>query len=237
LSDTRTRVLDAALASLAGNGFSGTTARAIAQIGGFAPGVIYYHFADLDDLLVAALAYSSESRARRYRSELSGVDKAATAVEVLRRLYSEDADVGHIAAVQEIYAGARSGSALAAQLALETRRWEELAEELLTALLRGKPLAAAVRVRVAASAAVAFYLGMETLTHLDGDRSRPAQLFDQAARLAAVFDKIPRMRRRAQRPPDTAPRAPAPPGDRPASAAGGGPDPGAGPRPPPHPAR
>ena len=87
---------------------------------------------------------------------------------MLRRLYTEDADVGHIAAVQEIYAGARPGSALAAQLALETRRWEELAEELLTALLRGKPLAAAVRVRVAASAAVAFYLGMETLTHLDG---------------------------------------------------------------------
>ena len=45
----------------------------------------------------------------------------------------------------------------------------------------------------AASAAVAFYIGMETLTHLDGDRARPAQLFDQAARVAAVFDNIPRM--------------------------------------------
>jgi AcrR family transcriptional regulator len=197
LSETRVRVLDAALASLVSNGFSGTTARAIAQAGGFAPGVIYYHFADLDDLLVAALAYSCESRARRYRSELSGVDTAVMAVEVLRRLYNEDTEVGHIAAVQEIYAGARPGSRLAAQLALETRRWEDLAEELLTALLRGKPLASAVRVQVAASAAVAFYLGIETLTHLDGDRSRPAQLFDQAARLAAVFDKIPRMRHRA----------------------------------------
>ena len=36
------------------------------------------------------------------------------------------------------------------------------------------------RVRVLAGAAVAFYRGMETLTHLDGDRSRPAILFDQA---------------------------------------------------------
>lgn len=62
-----------ALASLVSNGFSGTTARAIAQAGGFAPGVIYYHFADLDDLLVAALAYTSEARVHRYRSELSGV--------------------------------------------------------------------------------------------------------------------------------------------------------------------
>jgi AcrR family transcriptional regulator len=195
------------LASLVRNGFSGTTARAIAQVGGFAPGVIYYHFTDLDDLLVAALASSSQARAQRYRSELSGVDKATAAVEVLRRLYREDTDVGHIAAVQEVYAGARPGSRLAMQLACETRRWEELAEELLTALLRGKPLAAAVNVRVAASAAVAFYLGMETLTHLDGDRSRPAQLFDQAARLAAVFDKIPRGRHRTQRTPERAPGA------------------------------
>ncbi len=189
----RARVLDATLASLVSNGFGGTTARAIAQAGGFAPGVIYYHFADLDDLLVAALAHTSESRVRRYRSELSGVDKAATAVEVLRRLYEEDSAVGHIAAIQEFYAGARPGSRLAEQLAVETRRWEELGEELLTGLLRGRPLASLVRVKIAASAAVAFYIGMETLTYLDGDRARPAQLFDQAARVAAVFDKIPRM--------------------------------------------
>ena len=73
MSDTRVRVLDAALACLVANGFGGTTARAIAQAGGFAPGVIYYHFADLDDLLVATLAHTCEARAKRYRAELSGV--------------------------------------------------------------------------------------------------------------------------------------------------------------------
>jgi len=111
------------------------------------------------------------------------------------------AEIGHIAAIQEMYAGATPGSRLAAQLALETRHWEELAGELLTALLRGKPLASVVRVPVLASAAVAFYLGMETLTHLDGDRSRPATLFDQAARLAVIFDRVPRLNRRARRAP------------------------------------
>lgn len=199
MSDTRDRVLDAALECLVRNGYGGTTARAIGQTGGFAPGVIYYHFADLDDLLVAALARTSQARVLRYQEELAGVDRAARAVELLRRLYDEDVAVGHIAAVQEIYAGARPGSRLAAQLAEETGRWEQLAAEVLTRLLRGKPLASLVKTRVAASAAVAFYLGMETLTHLDGDRSRPEQLFDQAARLASVFDKIPRLRRNAAR--------------------------------------
>jgi AcrR family transcriptional regulator len=199
LSDTRDKVLDATLECLVRNGYGGTTARAIGQTGGFAPGVIYYHFADLDDLLVAALARTSQARVLRYQEELAGVDRAVRAVEVLRRLYDEDVAVGHIAAVQEIYAGARPGSRLAAQLAEETKQWERLAAEVLARLLRGKPLATLVRTRVAASAAVAFYLGMETLTHLDGDRSRPEQLFDQAARLASVFDKIPRLRRNAAR--------------------------------------
>jgi AcrR family transcriptional regulator len=196
LSDTRNKVLDAALECLVRNGFGGTTARAVGQAGGFAPGVIYYHFADLDDLLVAALARSSQARAERYTEELAGMDRAGEVVEVLRRLYDEDVAVGHIAAVQEIYAGARPGSALAAQLAAETTRWEELAADVLTRLLRGKPLGSLVRIPTLASAAVAFYLGMETLTHLDGDRSRPERLFDQAARLSSVFDRIPRLRRR-----------------------------------------
>lgn len=180
------------------HGHGGTTARAIAQVGGFAPGVIYYHFADLDDLLVAALERTSGECIDRYRAELSGLDRAVPVIARLRELYDEDSGTGHIAAVQELYAGARPGTRLAAQLALETRKWEDLAEELLTVLLRGKPLASVVRVRVLAGAAVAFYLGMETLTHLDGDRSRPETLFAQGARLAALFDRVPRMRRRAR---------------------------------------
>lgn len=193
MSETRARLLDAAIASLASNGFGGTTARAIALAGGFAPGVIYYHFTDLDDLLVAALEHSSRARIERYRAELSGVESATAAVEVLRRLHAEDTEVGHIAAVQEIYAGARPGSKLAGQLAVETRRWENLSQEFLTSMLSGTPFAALVDVRAAATAAVAFYLGMETLTHLDGDQSRPAQLFDQAARLAAMADQFLRI--------------------------------------------
>jgi AcrR family transcriptional regulator len=200
LSDTRARVLDATLACLVRHGYGGTTARAIAQTGGFAPGVIYYHFTDLDDLLVATLAHTSQARLARSRAVLAGIDRAAPAVRLLRGLYDEDTETGHIAAIQEIYAGARPGSRLAGQLAAETRCWEELAQELVTELLRGKPLAAAVRVPVVAAAAVAFYLGMETLTRLDGDRSRPDAIFDQAARLAAIFDAIPRTRRPARRP-------------------------------------
>ncbi|OAA24547.1 hypothetical protein UG55_102969 [Frankia sp. EI5c] len=194
-ADTRGRILDATLACLVRHGYAGTTARAIAQVGGFAPGVLYYHFTDLDDVLVAALAHTCEARVQRYREQLSGVDRAGRAVEILRELYLEDTEVGHISAVQELYAGARPGSRLAAQLTLETRRWEALAAEVLTTVLRGKPFAGLVRMPVLARAAVAFYLGAETVAHLDDDSSRVLEFFDQAARLAGYFDRVPRLRR------------------------------------------
>ena len=38
-------------------------------------------------------------------------------------------------------------------------------------------------------AVVALYLGMEMLSHLDGDRAPALSLFDQAARFATLFGK------------------------------------------------
>jgi AcrR family transcriptional regulator len=193
---TRDRILQATVQALVTHGYAGTTARSIAAIGGFAPGVLYYHFADLDDVLRAAVAYSSDVREERYRTTVIGVTSAVELVSLLRGLYDEDAQSGHIEAVQELVAAARPGSPLAEAISAQTRRWEALAEQVLRTLLRGKPLARLVNVPVAARAAVAYYLGMQTLTHIDRDASRPEAAFAQAARLAAAFDRIPRLRRR-----------------------------------------
>jgi AcrR family transcriptional regulator len=193
-------VLQATVRSLAAHGYAKTTARSIAATGGFAPGVIYYHFSDLDEALVATAEYTSAAREIRYRESLLGVTNAVTLIERLRTLYDEDAASGHIEAVQELVAAARPGSPLAAAVADQTHRWEDLAEQVLRDILRGSPLARLVKIPVLARASVAYYLGMQTLTHLDGDTSRPHAAFDQAARLAAAFDRLPKLRRSRRRP-------------------------------------
>ena len=86
--ETRERVVRAALQTLAGEGFAATSARAIARRGGFAPGVIYYHFEDLEHLLLAALEWTSEQRRARYRAELAGATSAAELLARLRALYA-----------------------------------------------------------------------------------------------------------------------------------------------------
>ncbi|WP_117214258.1 TetR/AcrR family transcriptional regulator [Allorhizocola rhizosphaerae] len=188
------KILKTTLKTLSNRGYRGTTARAIAAEGGFAAGVIYYHFRDLDDLLVETVSYASARRVERYREVLIGRERAVDVVEGLRELYREDRDSGHIAAVQELAAGCRPGSRLAERLALITRDWEALAAQVIADLLRGRPFASLVSISTAARGAVAMYLGMQTLTHVDGDEGRIDQMFLQARRLARLLDRVPRVR-------------------------------------------
>jgi AcrR family transcriptional regulator len=189
-TQTRDRVLRAAVKTLAEQGFAATTARAIAATGGFAPGVIYYHFEDLEDLLVATMRYTSEQRIARYTERTATVGGFAELVETLRELYAEDADAGHIAAVQEMVAGAKGSPKLAAQTLVEVKRWEELAAAVLRRYVAGTPIEALLPLRELATAAVAYYMGIETLGHLDGDRHRPEAVFAVAGRLAPMIDAL-----------------------------------------------
>jgi hypothetical protein len=56
--------------------------------------------------------------------------------------------------------------------------------------LRDAPFAALVPVREAATAIVAAYLGMEMLSHLDADRTKPDALFQAAESTAALYDTL-----------------------------------------------
>lgn len=189
-AETQERILRAAIDTLGTQGFATTTARAIAATGGFAPGVIYYHFQDLEDLLLAAMRYTSDNRMARYTTRTAGVSGAGEMLTALRELYAEDAATGHIAAVQELVAGAVGSSRLAEGVRTEIRRWEDFTAELLDRLLAGTPLAGLVPTREAAMAALAFYLGLEMLTHLDGDRTRADTLFDAATGFAGLLDAL-----------------------------------------------
>lgn len=209
--ETKERILRACVRTLAEHGHRGTTARSIARTGGFAPGVIYYHFADLDDLFVATLHHSSRARLARYRAELlgpapappdgaatGGRDGAVRTVRRLRALYAEDTATGHIAAVQELVAAAGASPRLAEQVRVETGAWQELGEATIDSLVAGVPFRRLVPVRELAGAAVAGYLGMEMLAHLDAGQVRPDTLFDAAERAATLLDRL-RLRRPSAR--------------------------------------
>jgi AcrR family transcriptional regulator len=187
-TETRERIVQAALRTLATEGFAATSARAIARAGGFAPGVIYYHFDDLQDLLLAALEYTSTNRLMRYRAEVDAATSATDLLQRLRALYAEDVAEGHTSAVQELFAGASSSPRLARGILEQVQPWIDFTEAATRRLLAGTPLEQLVPAHELARAVVALYLGLETLTHLDRDHAQINALFSAVEPAAALLD-------------------------------------------------
>jgi AcrR family transcriptional regulator len=187
-TETRERILRAALRTLATEGFAATSARAIARTGGFAPGVIYYHFDDLQDLLLAALEYTSTNRLVRYRTEVDAATSTTDLLQRLRALYAEDVAEGHTSAVQELFAGASSSPRLARGILEQVQPWIDFTEAATRRLLAGTPLEQVLPAPELARAIVALYLGLETLTHLDRDHAQIQALFSAVEPAAALLD-------------------------------------------------
>src|ERR1700681_4745830 len=79
-SASRRALVDAAIESLRFDGFAGASARAIATRAGVNPGLIFYHFGSVADLLLAGLAEVSDRRMLRYST---AVEAATTPAELV----------------------------------------------------------------------------------------------------------------------------------------------------------
>jgi AcrR family transcriptional regulator len=189
-SATRDRLVEAALTTLRTRGFPGTTARAIARAGKLNQALIFYHFGSLDRLLLAALDLTSAQRLARYQSALADVTSVTDAIDVMSRLHAEDVEVGHVAAVQEMVAGGSSIPGLRSEVVARMEPWVRFAEGVIARLVKGTFLESVLPTGDFAYAAVALYFGIETLTHLDGDRSRTEALFDTSKQLAPIADAL-----------------------------------------------
>jgi AcrR family transcriptional regulator len=187
---TRARIIEALLATLAGEGFAGATARGIARTGGFNQALIYYHFGSIENLMVAALQHFSEQRLERYREALDGIGSVTELIGALGVLYEQDLHHGRVAAVQEIVAGCSSSPELRRPVAELVDPWSAFAGEVVARLVRGTALESLVPVEEAGYVLVALYFGVETLAHLDPDRSRAPALFAAGSRLAPALDAI-----------------------------------------------
>jgi AcrR family transcriptional regulator len=187
---TKEAIVEACLATLRTEGYSHTSARAVARRGGFAQALIYYHFDDLESLLVAALEKASTERLERYREVLAGVDSVTELARRLTDLYREDVAIGHVKAVQEVVAGAASSPGLGPKVIELLQPWTALAAATIDRLIAGSAFESLVPAGDAAFAAVALYMGMETMTHLDGDREPGERLLETLRRVAPLADTI-----------------------------------------------
>jgi AcrR family transcriptional regulator len=188
-SETRDRIVQAALATLRDEGFADTTARAIARHGGINQALIFYHFGSVPNLLLEAFDRTSTEQVRRYRAAATEVTTLSDLVEIARRLHAEDLQSGSVTAVTQLMAAA-SDRATGGAILDRFEEWIHIVEEALKRATEHYPIASAIPAREAAYAISAMFLGIELMTRLDPQRSEADAVFDMMAAIAGLIEQL-----------------------------------------------
>lgn len=124
-ADSRTQILDAAVACLIENGYTGATTLQIQGRAGVSRGRLLHHFPSRDVLLVAAAHHLAARRVRatseKASGELAGLDLVWPRVDRVVELMWETHHEPHYWAAVELWTASRTNDEIAAALLAEER--------------------------------------------------------------------------------------------------------------------
>jgi AcrR family transcriptional regulator len=189
-ADTRRQLVDAAIETLKAEGYAGASARAIAERAGSNQGLVFYHFGSVANLLLAALDSVSAQRLAQYDAAVARVGSPSALVDVAAAIFREDLDAGYVTVLVEMIAGSSSTPGLGSEVAARIGPWFEFAQRAIEGTIGLSPLGSILPAGDVAYAVVALYLGLEMLTHLDGDRTPALALFAHAKQLTGLLEAL-----------------------------------------------
>jgi AcrR family transcriptional regulator len=184
---TRLALIEAAIETLKTNGFSGASARTIAERAGLNQGLVFYHFGTVANLLLAALDAVSDERMARFSAALENVSSPTELMVVAAQIFREDLDTGHVTVLVEMIAGANSTPGLGAAVATRIVPWFTFTQDAIDKTFGDSPFASLLPSDDVAYTVVALFLGLEMLSHLDGDRERALTIFGRAQQLVTML--------------------------------------------------
>jgi AcrR family transcriptional regulator len=161
--ELRSKLVDAAVRVLARDGFAHTSARAIAQEAGTVNGSIFYYFGSMDGLLAATANALAERGIARIREGLGGDQAHVEWPSRLRAVMRAEAEGEDGRAVMELFVGARTSPALAAEVRAAIDRAIDYATAEMESVLGTSPITQLIPVTVIAELAAAAFLGIEVL--------------------------------------------------------------------------
>jgi len=188
-TDTRTRIVEAALATLRAEGIAGVSARTVARHGGFNQALIFYHFGSIEGLLVAVARRESERRSALYADALAEVTTLGGLVAVAHRLHDEEFQAGTVAALTQMLAGAVGSAELSRGIRDALAPWTDLVGATVSRLLADTPYADVLPESDLTAALAALFLGIELYTGLDPGATA-GSLFTTMEAAAALVDGL-----------------------------------------------
>jgi len=157
-TETRSVIVAATVAALAEVGFSGTSARAVAERAGVAPGAVFYHFGSMDDLLVEVFTTCLDGRIARLRTAVDvprpGLPTAFT--DAVRTEFARPES----RALLELTVGAIDSPVLAARVRDGLDASFRFTREVVEMMLGDSPLAAVLPLDLVAQVAASAFFGL-----------------------------------------------------------------------------
>lgn len=188
MADTRQRLLLAAADVLRDNGIAGLSARTIAAHAGVNQALIFYHFNTVAELVDAAVRNSVRSRVDFYREQFARVGSLPQLLQVGRALHEREAELGNVAMMAQLLAGAQQDKTLAGAARYAMDAWVEEIETVLVRVLRGSALAEIADPRGLARAVSAAFVGLQLYDGID--RAGAAAALDALERLGVLVDVV-----------------------------------------------
>ncbi|MER5867615.1 TetR/AcrR family transcriptional regulator [Kitasatospora sp. NPDC002040] len=188
MSDTRERLMEAAIAALRRHGISGVSARSIAAETGANQALVFYHFKTVEGLLAAAALRETGLRLDRYRPRLAQAGSLRDLLQVGRELHEEERELGNVALLGQFLAGAPTYPALGAATADALRLWSAEIEQVMARIFAGHPLADLLDVPGLSRAVSASFIGLELYEGVDPDGASAA--FDALDRMGALVEVV-----------------------------------------------
>jgi AcrR family transcriptional regulator len=191
-AETRRRLVEAAIETLKSDGFYGASARVVAGRAELNQALIFYHFGSVANLLLTALDAVSDARWEHYSRMVEAVGSPTELVDAASEIFRADIDAGYITVLAEMMAGASTSPDLGPAVATRIDAWRGFAHTAIENALVGSGLGPLVPVADVAYGVVALYLGLEMLSHLDGNREPALKLFAHAREMAQLLQSLTR---------------------------------------------
>ena len=188
--DTKTRILDAAMETLHTRGFSGATARAIADVGGFNQALIFYHFGSVNDLLLAAVDRLSDAQRARYRERIEGISTLSELVSAAEDLLPQDVEDGSMTVLAQMLSSSLESPEQRDALKLRFEPWIELLEDAVGRVSTGTPYEKLIPRAELARMMLGMFMGMSMFTELDELSGDSSNLFGGMRLMAMLIDQV-----------------------------------------------
>lgn len=184
---TKQQLIAATLAAIRDVGFSGLSARVVANTAGVNQALIFYHYGSMDELLAEACREATAERVAVWAQEIESVEDLPALVGLARRLHEREAHEGNVTVLAQALAASHANERLAQVVGDALVLWLAPLESAATRLLAGTVLEGVLSPADVARTVAASFVGVELFDGVvDRADHDPFEVLERMAALAAL---------------------------------------------------